>query len=234
MIIGICGFIGSGKDTIADYLVNFHEFRRESFANTLKDAVSAVFGWDRTMLEGRTKEAREWREQVDPWWAERLDMPTLTPRWVLQYWGTEVCRRGFHDDIWIASLENKLRNSRDHVVISDCRFPNEISSIKNAGGKIIWVKRGELPDWYQYAIAANQLGSNLALNELKKLKIHASETAWVGTDFDHEIDNNGTIDDLYRQIQSLIIHPEQDHLGANEHLLDVEFAGNSRILSSGC
>ena len=78
MIIGVCGFIGSGKDTIADYLVNFHGFRRESFASTLKDAVSQVFGWDRTMLEGRTKQAREWREQVDPWWAERLNMPTLT------------------------------------------------------------------------------------------------------------------------------------------------------------
>ena len=204
MIIGICGFIGSGKDTVADYLVNFHEFRRESFASTLKDAVSAVFGWDRTMLEGRTKEAREWREQIDPWWANRLDMPTLTPRWVLQYWGTEVCRKAFHDDIWIASLENKLRNSRDSVVISDCRFPNEISSIKNAGGSIVWVRRGELPDWYQYALAANQLGSNMALNELKMRKIHASETAWVGTEFDHEIDNNSTIDDLYQKIQSII------------------------------
>ena len=204
MIIGICGFIGSGKDTVADYLVNLHEFRRESFASTLKDAVSAVFGWDRTMLEGRTKEAREWREQIDPWWANRLDMPTLTPRWVLQYWGTEVCRKAFHDDIWIASLENKLRNSRDNVVISDCRFPNEISSIKNAGGSIVWVRRGELPDWYQYALAANQLGSNMALNELKMRKIHASETAWVGTEFDHEIDNNSTIDDLYQKIQSII------------------------------
>jgi hypothetical protein len=204
MIIGICGFIGSGKDTVADYLVNFHEFRRESFASTLKDAVSAVFGWDRTLLEGRTKEAREWREQVDPWWAERLDMPTLTPRWVLQYWGTEVCRKAFHDDIWIASLENKLRNSKDHVVISDCRFPNEIRSIKNAGGLIVWVRRGDLPDWYQYALAANQLGSNLALNELKMRKIHASETAWVGTEFDYEIDNNGTIDDLCQKIQSIV------------------------------
>ncbi len=204
MIIGICGFIGSGKDTVADYLVNFHEFRRESFASTLKDAVSAVFGWDRTLLEGRTKEAREWREQVDPWWAERLDMPTLTPRWVLQYWGTEVCRKAFHDDIWIASLENKLRNSKDHVVISDCRFPNEISSIRNAGGQIIWVQRGELPDWYQYALAANTLGSNMALNELKMRKIHASETAWVGTDFNHVIENNGTIDELYQQVRSIV------------------------------
>lgn len=203
MIIGICGFIGSGKDTIADYLVNFHEFRRESFANTLKDAVSSVFGWDRTMLEGRTKAAREWREEIDHWWAERLDMPTLTPRWVLQYWGTEVCRRGFHDDIWIASLENKLRNSKDHVVISDCRFPNEIASIKNAGGKIIWVQRGELPDWYETALAANR-GVNLAIQDLKIRKIHASETAWVGTEFDHILDNNGSIDDLYAQAQSII------------------------------
>lgn len=204
MIIGICGFIGSGKDTVADYLVNFHEFRRESFASTLKDAVSAVFGWDRTLLEGRTKEAREWREQVDTWWAERLDMPTLTPRWVLQYWGTEVCRKSFHDDIWIASLENKLRNSKDSVVISDCRFPNEIASIKNAGGEIIWVRRGELPHWYNHALSANSLGSNVAYNELKRLKIHASETAWVGTDFDHTIDNDGTVSDLYAKIASII------------------------------
>ena len=203
MIIGICGFIGSGKDTVADYLVNFHEFRRESFASTLKDAVSSVFGWDRTMLEGRTKEAREWREQVDPWWAERLDMPTLTPRWVLQYWGTEVCRKAFHDDIWIASLENKIRTSKDHVVISDCRFPNEILSIRNAGGQILWVQRGELPDWYDVAIDANK-GMNIAINELRMRKIHASETAWVGTEFDAVLDNNGTIDELYNQTKLIV------------------------------
>jgi len=204
MIIGICGFIGSGKDTVADYLVNFHEFRRESFANTLKDAVAAVFGWDRTMLEGRTKEAREWREQVDPWWAARLDMPTLTPRWVLQYWGTEVCRRAFHDDIWIASLENKLRNSRDNIVISDCRFPNEIESLKQAGGSIVWVQRGTLPDWYEDAVSANQ-GNNMGLNAMKMRKIHASEWAWLGSDFDVVVDNNGSIDDLYRQSASLVV-----------------------------
>jgi len=204
MIIGICGLIGSGKDTIADYLVNFYEFRRESFANTLKDAVAAVFGWDRTMLEGRTKEAREWREEIDPWWAERLDMPTLTPRWVLQYWGTEVCRKGFHDDIWIASLENKLRNSRDDVVISDCRFPNEIESIRKASGVIVWVKRGELPTWYDLAVSANQ-GHNLAQQELKRLRIHASETSWIGTDFDHTIENDGGIADLYDQIEKLLL-----------------------------
>jgi hypothetical protein len=203
MIVGVCGFIGSGKDTVADYLVNFHEFRRESFASTLKDAVAAVFGWDRTMLEGRTAEAREWREQVDPWWAERLAMPTLTPRWILQYWGTEVGRRNFHDDIWIASLENKLRNSKDSIVVSDCRFPNEIDSIKKLGGKIIWVQRGELPSWYDLALEANK-GSNIALNGLKAAKIHASEWSWIGHEFDAILDNNGTIEELYRQIKNLL------------------------------
>jgi hypothetical protein len=206
MIIGVCGFIGSGKDTIADYLVNVHGFRRESFANTLKDAVSAVFGWDRVMLEGRTKEAREWREQVDPWWSERLGMPNLTPRWVLQYWGTEVCRKSFHDDIWIASVENKLRRSKDNIVISDCRFPNEISSIKQAGGIIVCVERGIQPHWVDIAIQANK-GVDSANIWLMKEKIHASETAWVGTKFDYVLDNNSTLDSLFNQVEK-VVQPE--------------------------
>ena len=234
MIIGVCGFIGSGKDTIADYLTNFHGFRRESFANSLKDAVAYVFGWDRTMLEGRTKTAREWREQVDPWWAERLGMPTLTPRWVLQYWGTEVCRKAFHDDIWIASLENKLRNSKDDIVISDCRFPNEIKSIKAAGGIVIRVKRGDDPEWYNDAadMNAGDRCSNymLAKTRMQKLGIHASETAWVGTKFDAVMDNNASIDDLYAQVK-LLINLEQDPLAAIDNLLDEEPVDNWRTLS---
>ena len=207
MIIGVCGFIGSGKDTIADYLVGFHGYRRDSFAGTLKDAVAAVFGWDRELLEGRTPEARAWREQVDPWWATRLDMPNLTPRWVLQYWGTEVCRKAFHDDIWIAALEARLSRRSDNTVISDVRFPNEIASIKNAGGKIVWVKRGELPSWYGVALAANNNPPqpNASSEILAGLGIHVSETAWVGTKFDYEIDNNGTIEQLYEQVKSLVI-----------------------------
>ena len=212
MIIGICGFIGSGKDTIADYLVNLHHFRRESFANTLKDAVAQVFGWDRTMLEGRTKQAREWREQVDPWWAQRLGIPHLTPRWILQQWGTDVCRKNFHDDIWIASLENKLRNSKDDVVISDCRFPNEIRAIKQAGGIVVRVVRGPEPEWYDAAVSCNR-GPNgnstwaLSGRKLEQLGVHASETSWVGTNFDVVLDNNGTLDDLYQQVKRLV----QDH-----------------------
>ena len=226
MIIGVCGFISSGKDTIADYLTNFHGFRRDSFANNLKDAVSQVFGWDRNMLEGRTKSSREWREQRDEWWSNRLGME-ITPRWILQYWGTEVCRKGFHDDIWIAALENKLRNSRDHVVISDCRFPNEIKSIKNAGGIVVRVVRGDEPKWYNAAVAYNR-GPNgnaewaLSKAKLEKLKVHASEYSWVGTKFDAILDNNGSIDDLYSQVRDLV----KDLPVSNELHLDVESSGN--------
>ena len=226
MIIGVCGFIGSGKDTIADYLTNCHGFRRESFANSLKDAVAYVFGWDRTMLEGRTKQAREWREQIDPWWSERLNMPNLTPRWVLQYWGTEVCRKAFHDDIWIASLENKLRNSTDDIVISDCRFPNEIKSIKEAGGIVIRVKRGAEPEWYRDAADMNAgdhcMNWALASNRMKQLKIHASETAWVGTKFDAVLTNDGTIDDLMSKVKDLV----QDPLASIESLPYVTLSDN--------
>lgn len=221
MIIGICGFIGSGKDTIADYLVEKLNFSRDSFAGTLKDAVAAIFGWDRTLVEGRTQEAREWREQVDPWWAERLNMPNLTPRLVLQLWGTEVGRQAFHTDIWIASLENKLRKSKGDIVITDCRFPNEVQAIKNAGGIVIRVKRGPEPDWYQLAEWANR-GLFVPQERLAKLGIHASETAWVGSNFNATLENDGTLDELYAKIRDLVLGPP----AANEPLLYAELSDN--------
>lgn len=219
-VIGIVGFIGSGKDTVADYLVNLHQFRRESFANSLKDAVSAVFGWDRDMLEGRTKQSREWRETVDTFWAKRLKMPELTPRWVLQYWGTEVVRKGFHDDMWVASLENRLRKSTDDIVITDCRFPNEIKAIRAAGGRVIRIVRGPEPEWFDDAVSMNRGPSRnmswaLSKHNIEKLGIHASETAWVGSKFDAVLDNNSSLDDLYKQVEVMLKNQAQDHPDAN-------------------
>jgi len=203
MIIGIVGNIGEGKDTVAEYLETNHNFKRESFAGTLKDAVSAIFGWDRELLEGKTKESREWREQVDHWWSERLNIPELTPRLVLQLWGTEVCRKNFHGDIWIASLENKLRNVTGNVVISDCRFPNEFTAIKNAGGIIIRVKRGADPAWFQYVGSALQ-NEEWGLRMLKEAGIHESEWAWCGLPHDFEINNDGTLDQLYDKVTKIV------------------------------
>ena len=207
MIVGFVGLIGAGKDTAADFLVNFHEFRRESFASSLKDSISNIFGWDRTLLEGRTNESREWREQIDEWWAVRLNLPQLTPRWVLQYWATDVCRNTFHEDIWIASLENKMRKTSDNIVISDVRFPNEIAAIHNAGGIVIRVKRGDDPSWFNDAIEMNSNNwplSFVAKERIEQLGIHSSETAWIGSNIDYVISNDNTIDELYNQIQTVI------------------------------
>lgn len=205
MIIGCVGFQGSGKDTIADYLCNIYGFKRDSFAATLKDAVAAVFGWDRELLEGRTKESRAWRETVDSWWANRLNMPNLTPRLVLQLWGTEVARKAFHDDTWIASLENKLSKAHNDIVITDVRFPNEIQAVRNAGGIVIRVVRGPEPEWYDIAVATNQGNFNHMAQAYPE--VHPSEWAWIGTDFDAVLDNDQEgLDPLYTQVKDLVLN----------------------------
>ena len=211
-IIGIVGLIGAGKDTVADYLVNFHGFRRESFANSLKDAVSCIFGWDRELLEGRTTQAREWREIRDEWWSKRLKQD-ITPRWVLQYWGTEVVRKGFHDDMWVASLEHRLLNRQNDIVITDCRFPNEIKAIRAAGGRVVRIKRGPEPVWFDDAKSMNKgptrnMNWALSKHNIEKLGVHASETAWVGQKFDAILNNDGTLDELYSQIEREITNSQ--------------------------
>ena len=213
MIVGLVGLIGSGKDTVADFLTNDFGFKRDSFANTLKDAVSNIFHWDRELLQGQTAESRAWREEVDDWWAERLGIPHLTPRWVLQFFGTDVCRDNFSNDIWVASLERKLMSTTDNIVISDVRFPNEIWAIKNAGGSIIRLQRGNLPEWWETA-------RDRRAPELMREKywgVHASEYSWVQGGEDYVIHNDGTLKELGVNLRIVIdrIRPKLYNNGVN-------------------
>ena len=83
MIIGICGLIGSGKGTVADHLIDKHNFKKISFADKLKDAVAEMFEWPRPMLEGITPQSREWRERPDQFWTQELGRQ-ITPRYVFK------------------------------------------------------------------------------------------------------------------------------------------------------
>lgn len=198
-IIGICGFIGSGKDTAAGILKEIYGDRVKhfSFAGALKDAVAAVFGWDRQMIEGATAESRKWRECVDPWWSERLGIPGLTPRYVLQTWGTDLLRNHFHQDIWLASVERKISEcgADDIVVITDCRFPNEIRVIQELGGELVWIQRGEMPSWYPKYVLTGE----------PPIDVHPTEFTWLNSRFDRILENNGSFEDLFNKISDISV-----------------------------
>ena len=198
MIVGICGFQSSGKDTIAELLINEYGFKKLSFAGALKDVLSVIFGWSREKLEGLTKEDREWREQIDVWWSKTLDMPQLSPRYALQYFGTELFRNHWHQDIWVKVVENKLTNmvkEEGNVVITDCRFENEINLIKTYGGTIINVYRN-MPQWF------TDYKNGIDVEEVKLL--HRSETEWIRCQADTIIENTGTIEELYTKVKYIL------------------------------
>ena len=191
MLIGLCGYIGSGKNAVAEMLVKNHGYEQDSFAKSLKDAVSAVFGWPRELLEGNTPDSREWREAPDTWWTEQLEMP-VSPRLALQVIGTEVFRGKYHNNIWVASLLRRVGDRK--VVVSDVRFPNEIKLIQEYGGKVIWVKR-DMPEWANTGMEAS-IGDENAVMTMQKLGIHSSEWAWTGSQFDYTINNDKGLQEL--------------------------------------
>ena len=206
-VIGISGLIGSGKDTAAQVLVDELGFERMSFAMVLKDVTAVLFDWDRDMLEGTTPESRAEREIADPWWTEKMGRE-WSPRIALQVLGTDVMRNNLHENIWVNTVENRLRKAGD-VVFTDVRFPNEIEFI-NKVGKHWVVDRGKYPAWYDQAVIYNRSDSE----QREKLELagrgpedwgaHASEYSWVGCFPDAYIANTKTIEDLHFHVRNLV------------------------------
>ncbi len=195
MIIGICGLIGSGKDSVADILVQEKNFKKISFADKLKDGVASVFGWDRLMLEGNTSDSRDWREQKDDFWSAELGKD-ISPRLVLQIFGTECMRQGFYDGIWVSLVKKHIiDNPKQNFVIPDVRFPNEVSMIKSIHGEVWRMRRGPDPVWFRMY---QDLG-------VKPEEVHESEWAWANSNFNKIIDNNGTLLELRSQVKGHLV-----------------------------
>jgi hypothetical protein len=200
MIVGICGLISSGKGTVADILVE-QGFAKVSFADKLKDGVATIFGWDRALLEGDTDKSREWREQTDDFWTQETGR-NITPRVVLQEFGTECMREGFDDSIWVSLLKKQMLDNPGDYVVPDVRFRNEQDMIRELGGEIWRVQRGDVPEWYGCAMLDNTTGSNL----MESYDVHVSEYKWIDMNnkFNSTIYNNNTIENLTQDTTKLL------------------------------
>lgn len=198
MIFVCCGFSDAGKDQVAKRLIDEHGFIKLSFASVLKDILSILFSWDRNMMEGTTKESREWRETVDEWWSDKLLIQNFTPRWAMQNIGTDLFRQYFNTDIWIFALEKKLKNLKNaNVVITDCRFENEYNFLKNityCEVKFFYIERSEPPLWFY--------------NKVIPPDLHISEYEWVKCLLSNEyttIPNYGKIEELNGIVDKIMI-----------------------------
>ena len=70
----------------------------------------------------------------------------MTGRQFLQAFGTNVCRK-IHGDCWVRAATALIKEEAvPWAIVADCRFPNEVEAIKNAGGKVIRFTRNPLND----------------------------------------------------------------------------------------
>ncbi len=192
-ILAVCGFEGSGKDTVSNIIVEKYGYKRISFAGVLKDILAVLFDWDRELLEGITDESREWRETVDEWWSKELNIPNFTPRYAMQHIATDVLRKHFHTDIWLLAVKRKIMKM-GKVIITDARFKNEIDFIKTLDGKLIHVYN-EIPPWFEFYAAAE---TDTPFYEMENM--HRSQYEWVRSKFDSKISNNSDLEDLRREV----------------------------------
>lgn len=166
-LIGICGKRGSGKDTLALRLVERRGFTQFAFASPLKEAIRALFGFD---VE---------KDKIDPLWG-------ISPRSALQVLGTDLIRNqlgellGLTENVFITRMRHHLLQERGPVVISDVRFPDEVSLVKEMGGIIIKVVRPGIP------------GDD-----------HESETSLDDVSPDILLENDSSLEDFLRKIDSL-------------------------------
>lgn len=160
-VIGLIGVKGAGKDTAAVIFIEKFGFTRVAFADALYREVADAFGVTVAFLNNRdTKEtALEELKLINctnPGYVETvldnaqaqglvLDVHTpLSPRVVLQLWGTEFRRiREGHDSYWLDRVDEViLANPTKNFVVTDVRFINEAKYIsQKLKGLLIRISR---------------------------------------------------------------------------------------------
>lgn len=175
MLIGLTGRTFAGKDTAGAYLARAHNFSLLAFADPMRDALEAAF--DLTARDF----APDRKELVIDWIGK-------SPRQLMQTIGTEWGRRHVRPDIWIKHMARRIERLRHHngddIVITDVRFADEFELIHRLGGEVWRVHRPG---------AATTTHSD-----------HRSEREALQIDADHHLDNSGTLEQLYEQIDAAI------------------------------
>lgn len=162
IVIGMAGRAGSGKDTVADRLVETHGFVKFSFSDSLYDEVQRAFNLpDQELLRNRaTKEKptpllapgqcsdKAFVEVVRGINREYNGALPLTPREVLQWYGTEY-RRAQNPNYWLERAAHWMldQRSKGHVrfVNTSVRFADEAEFVRSNNGAVWHVLRPVLP-----------------------------------------------------------------------------------------
>ena len=228
-IIAITGSAGSGKDSFANIVIknSKEKWVKMPVASHLKDVAALLFGFDRAMLEGDTIEHRAIREQPDEFWSKKMGKD-FTPRQALQILGTDLLRNQLHQNIWVDCLEKKLQTIDCNVLITDCRFRNEIDMLKNLNADFVRMEFPNKSDYWAVALNANKYQDGINhrtdffvpyiesdkeyLEEHKSEcsnekniasynKQHMSEVNWIGYDRpDYIFLHQNTLDELKDEI----------------------------------
>lgn len=177
MILGLSGYARSGKDTIADYLVENYGFTRMAFADPMREALYRL----NPRINVGEMIGVSLKDAVDNLTWEGLKSISPDIRGLLQRMGTEVGREMFGEDIWVNYALEKA-DSADRVVFADVRFVNEADAIHKHGGSLWRIERP----------------GNVAVND------HVSERALDEYKFDLYLNNYGTKELLFMGVDSLI------------------------------
>tara|TARA_Y100000389_G_C17340208_1_gene452887 strand:- start:31 stop:606 length:576 start_codon:yes stop_codon:yes gene_type:complete len=123
MIILLCGYKRSGKDTFATYIEEKYGFKHHKFANGLKHGLKYLFGFNHAQLEGDKK------EEIDVRWG-------ISPRDAMIFVGTYMFQHEIQKlipnikrNFWVKQLMDEI-DINDNIVISDLRFIHEYEYMK--------------------------------------------------------------------------------------------------------